>query len=183
MAATDLETARTLLRRFTEDDAAFVLELVNDEAFLRHIGDRGVRTLDDARAYIRGGPLASYRTYGYGPFLVELRETGQAIGLCGYYRRDALEHPDLGFAFLRPYRGQGLGYECAAWALGHGFEVLDFERVVAMVSPGNHVSQGLLRKLGFVFERQMRMSADADEVALFTVSRPVGMAGAGSESS
>jgi RimJ/RimL family protein N-acetyltransferase len=112
---------------------------------------------------------------------VALRETGQSIGLCGYYRRGALAHPDLGFAFLRSYRGQGYGFECAAWALGHGFDVLGFERVVAIVSPGNHVSQGLLRKLGFVFERQMRMSADADEVALFAVSRPAGKDGAGSE--
>jgi [ribosomal protein S5]-alanine N-acetyltransferase len=109
--ASRMGTARLVIRPFTIDDAAFVLELVNDPAWLEHIGDRGVRTLADARAYLDKGPLASYTRNGFGFSLVELKSTGEPVGACGLIKRETLTDVDLGFAFLPQFRGMGYAEE------------------------------------------------------------------------
>jgi RimJ/RimL family protein N-acetyltransferase len=167
-----IETERLILRQFTIDDAAFVLELVNDPAWLRHIGDRGVRTLADARAYLRKGPLASYARNGFGFNLVELKSTGEPIGGCGLIKRETLADVELGFAFLPQFRGIGYAEEAARATLKNARHVLGFERIVAVVSPENTRSVRLLRKLGFNYERSLRLAPDdPDEISMFVSKR------------
>jgi RimJ/RimL family protein N-acetyltransferase len=167
-----LATDRLILRRLSTDDAEFILELVNDPAFIRFIGDRGVRTLDDARAYILKGPIDMYERLGHGLYAVELAGVpiGAAIGMCGLIKRDALEDVDLGFAFLPQFRGQGYAHEAAAATLAYGREALGLERIAAITSPDNHASARLLEKLGFRFERMLSLAKD-DQVKLFASDR------------
>ena len=162
-----LETERLILRRLAEDDAPFILELLNDPAFLRYIGDKGVRTLDGARDYLRSGPLASYERFGFGLYLVELADGGAAIGTCGLLKRDTLEDPDVGFAFLPAYRRQGYALEAASAVLAHGRNDFGLERIVAVVSPENESSIKLLGKLGLGFEGRVRLSEEGEEIYLF----------------
>lgn len=166
-----LETERLVLRRLTEEDAPFIFELVNDPAWLRFIGDRGVRTLDDARDYIVKGPVAMYSRLGFGLYLVELKEARTPIGMCGLLKRDSLEDVDLGFAFMPQYRGRGFAHEAAAGAMAYGREVLRLKRVLAIVSVDNDGSARLLEKLGFRFERMIRLPDDAEEIRLFVFER------------
>ena len=161
------ETPRLRIGRMTADDAPFILELVNDPDFLRYIGDRGVRTLDDAVAYIANGPLASYARHGFGLYRVSLTGTAVPIGIAGILRRESLEDPDIGFAFLPAYRGQGYALEAARAVMDHAKRDLGLGRVVAIVSPDNGASRRLLEILGFRSERRLRLAADADEVELF----------------
>jgi len=161
-----LETPRLTMRRFVPDDAPFVVTLLNDAAFLRFIGDRGVRTPDDALGWITNGPAASYARHGHGLYLVSLRNGGTPIGICGILRRDNLADPDLGFAFLPEFRSQGYGREAATAALRQAREALGIGRIAAIVSPDNAASIGLLRKLGFVPEGMVRMSEDEPEIEL-----------------
>jgi RimJ/RimL family protein N-acetyltransferase len=157
-----IETKRLSLRRFTIEDAAFALELVNDPAWLRFIGDRGVRTIDDARGYI-GKVTAMYERYGFGSWVVELKTDGSLIGTCGIIKRDTLPEVDLGLAFLPQYRGQGFAYEAAAATLACGRDQFGLKRILAIVSPDNVSSIRLLVKLGMKQERLIRMpGADAD---------------------
>ena len=121
----------------TAADAPFILELVNDPDFLRHIGDRGVRTLDDAVAYIANGPLASYARHGFGLYRVSLADTAVPIGIAGILRRESLDDPDIGFAFLPAYRRQGFALEAARAVMDHAQRDLGLGRVVAIVSPDN----------------------------------------------
>ena len=162
--STVLVTPRLLLRRLTEDDAPFMLALLNDAAFLRFIGDRHVRTEDEARAYIRTGAIASYEANGYGLYLVESKEHGTPIGLCGVLRRDALPDPDLGFAFSAEHRSRGYGKEAATATLDYARRTLGLPRIAAIVSPENEISLRLLRGLGFAFERMVRMAEDEPEI-------------------
>jgi ribosomal-protein-alanine N-acetyltransferase len=162
-----IETPRLVIRRMSLGDAPFILELLNDPTFVQQIGDKGVRTLEDARRYIENGPIASYARHGFGLYLVELRQTTQPIGMCGLVKRDALPNPDLGFAFLPRFCAQGFGYESASAVLAHARDVFVVEHISAITSPGNVPSIALLEKLGFVFEREMRLSADASDVKLF----------------
>ena len=158
-------TPRLVLSRLAPGDAPFILALLNDPAWLRFIGDRGVRTLDGARDYIVQGPMAMYEREGFGLWRTALRATGEPIGLCGLIKRPTLEDVDLGFAFLPAWRGQGYGREAAQACLDYARDVAALKRVVAIVSPDNADSLRLLAALGFAFERTMRMSKD-DEVEL-----------------
>ncbi len=162
-----LETARLRLRHFRDDDAAFVLELVNEPGWLRYIGDKGVRTLEDARGYIRNGPVAMYATHGFGLYLVELKESGVAIGMCGLIKRDTLPDVDIGFAFLERFGRRGYGLESAAAVLSYATDVLGHARVVAITSPDNHLSAKLLEKLGFHFEKSLQLAPEGEAVRLF----------------
>src|SRR4030095_5342315 len=130
-----LETERLTLRHAPPADALFIFELVNDPAFIRNIGDRGVRTLADAERYVLDGPIASYEKFGFGMYVVEVRESGTPIGLCGFVKRDWLPDVDIGFAFLPQYRSQGYARESASAVRRYGHEVLGLSRIVAIVSP------------------------------------------------
>jgi RimJ/RimL family protein N-acetyltransferase len=155
-----IETERLALRRLTADDAAFVRELVNEPSWIRFIGDRGVRTLEDARAYLEKGPLAMYRRHGFGLWVVEVRETGEATGLCGLIKRDALEDVDIGFAFLPRFWRRGYALESARAVLAYGRETLELQRIVAITSPDNDASIRLLEKIGLHFEQTIELAGE-----------------------
>jgi len=160
-----LETDRLILRHLSVTDAPFMLRLLNDASFLEYIGDKGVRTLDDARQHILTGPVDMYARIGHGLYLVELRN-GTPIGTCGLIKRETLEDVDLGYAFLPDYRGQGYALEAATGAMTYAREALGLRRVVAIVSKHNHASVTLLMKIGFEFERVVTLP-NGDQVNLF----------------
>jgi RimJ/RimL family protein N-acetyltransferase len=165
-----IATERLLLRRFSLDDAPFVFGLVNQPSFLRFIGDRGVRTLDDARTYLANGPLAMYARHGLGLLCVELRSSSEPIGMCGLLKRETLDDVDLGFAFLPQHWAKGYAVEAALAVLEHGTRDLGLQRIVAITSPDNHASMRVLEKTGFTFERLMRLTPEDNEVQLFARS-------------
>jgi RimJ/RimL family protein N-acetyltransferase len=162
-----IDTGRLNLRRFSTADAEFILTLLNDSDFLRFIGDKGVRTIEDARNYLTNGPIASYQRNGFGLYLVELKDAGTPIGMCGLLKRDELEHVDLGFAFMPDYRRQGYGFEAASAVLSYARNDLKLGDILAITNPDNVGSIKLLERLGFIFERTMTLSEDASEVKLF----------------
>jgi ribosomal-protein-alanine N-acetyltransferase len=164
---TILETPRLRIRAFTVDDAPFAYELVNDPDWIRNIGDRNVRTLEDARGYLERGPIAMQEKHGFSLFAVILKESDVTIGMCGLIRREALEDVDIGFAFLPAYRGQGYALESAQAVMDYAWEVLRLERLVAIVAPGNAPSIRLLESLGFTFERLMRLPNDDEDLRLY----------------
>jgi RimJ/RimL family protein N-acetyltransferase len=161
-----LETPRLTLRRFTLEDAPFIIEMVNDPAWLEHIGDRNVRTTEEAHAYLRQGALAMYERVGFGMYVVTLKESGDPVGTCGLIQRDGLDDIDIGFAFLPRYRGQGYALESAAAVLEHARR-LGLKRVVAIVSAANHRSIRILEKIGLRFERTIKLPGDEEEILLY----------------
>jgi len=161
-----LETPRLVLRRLVLEDAPFVLELVNDTAWLQYIGDKHVHNLEDARSYIRKGPLDMYARHGFGLYMVTLR-TGTRIGMCGLIKRDGLEDVDLGFALLARYRGRGYAQEAAAAVLDYGRKALGLKRIVAITSPDNLRSIQVLENIGFVYEQTLTLAGQARATKLF----------------
>jgi RimJ/RimL family protein N-acetyltransferase len=164
-----LETERLTLRHLSPDsDAEFIRRLLNEPSFLQYIGDKGVRTLDDARVYIRNGPLKSYEENGFGLYRVGLKENERAIGICGLIKRDTLPEPDIGFAFLPEYWNKGYAHESAVEVMRYARDVLQLGRILAITTPANEPSARLLEKIGLRFARLVRLSEDADEVKLFS---------------
>jgi [ribosomal protein S5]-alanine N-acetyltransferase len=164
-----IETERLALHEFTDDDAAFVLRLVNEPSFLRYIGDRGVRTLEDASRYIADGPVAGYARYGHGLMRVTRKSDGTTVGMCGILKRDTLPDPDIGFSFLPEFWSRGYALESAAAVMTHARESLRLGRILAITSKDNEPSVRLLAKLGFRFDRLIPFGSE--ELRLF-VSEP-----------
>jgi RimJ/RimL family protein N-acetyltransferase len=163
---TVLTTQRLTLRRLSQGDAEFIVELLNDPAFLRFVGDKAVRNADDARRYILDGPVASYEQNGFGLWLVELKETRLAVGICGLLKRESLPDVDIGFAFLPAHRSQGYAFEAASAVLSYGGTEFGLKRIVAITDPDNAGSIRVLEKMGMRFERMITMSAGEPEIRL-----------------
>jgi RimJ/RimL family protein N-acetyltransferase len=155
------ETERLRLRTITLDDAdaAFHLALLNDPAFIDNIGDRGVRSLDESRHYISDGPVAMQQRCGHSMYVVELKDSGTPIGMCGLIKRDTLVDVDIGFAFLPRYRGCGYAWEAARATVEHA-RALGITRLAGITSPANTASNQLLAKLGLRFQCLMHLTLD-----------------------
>jgi len=162
-----LETDRLILRQFSTEDAEFILELVNEPSFIQNIGDRGVRTLEDARSYILRVAITSYEKNGFGLYLVLLKESDESIGMCGLIKRDGLEDVDIGYAFLPRYWSKGYAMEAARAVKDYARDVIGLKRLVAITDPENEGSIRILEKIGLKYEKMVRLSADDIELKLF----------------
>lgn len=166
-----LETERLVLRPFTETDAPFVLTLMNSPGWLAFIGDRNIRTPEDAVSYLQNGPMKSYGINGFGLSLVGLKTTGTPVGTCGLLQRDYLAHPDIGFAFLPDYMGQGYAVEIASATLTYASETLHIPVVLATVLPANTRSIRLLEKIGLTFSQVIPSPAQGVDVLLYSTEQ------------
>ncbi len=162
------ETERLVLRLLVLDDAPFILQLLNEPSFLKNIGDKGVRNIEDACQYIVQGPRASYTKNGFGLYLVALQETLTPMGICGLIKREGLDDPDIGYAFLPEFWSQGYAFEAAAAVLIFASETLAMQRIVAITTLDNHASIRLLNKLGLQFEKMILLPGASTESRLFT---------------
>jgi RimJ/RimL family protein N-acetyltransferase len=167
-----VRTERLVLRELTLNDAEFILELLNEAAFLRFIGDKGVRTLADARGYILKGPMDSYGRHGFG-LLAACLPDGSPVGICGLVKREGLVDADVGFAFLSRHRSKGYAVEAASAVLSHARRVLHIQRIAAITSPENLGSIAVLEKIGLKFERMIRLAEDSAELKLYGLAQPV----------
>lgn len=163
-----LETDRLTLRLLNEGDAPFILDLLNSPGWLVFIGDRNIRTTADAVGYLQDGPLNSYATHGFGLWLVALKIDGTPIGLCGLLKRDYLEHPDIGFAFLPEFMGRGYAFEVVSATLAYATEKLNIPVVLATVMPTNEKSIRLLEKIGLTRNASILSPVHGKNVLLYT---------------
>ncbi|NIV17827.1 MAG: GNAT family N-acetyltransferase [Woeseiaceae bacterium] len=166
-------TARLRLRRLTLDDADLMLGVWNDPAFIRYVGDRGIRTVVQAHEAMLEGPMMLYETYGYGPYRIALRDSDTPIGICGIFRRDGLDEPDIGFSTLPEYCGNGFAYEAACAVIEYARKDLGLSVLNAIVSPDNAASIGLIRKLGLSFERMYEWPDSGEQVAIYAMQLTV----------
>lgn len=162
-----IQTERLSIQYLSGDDSPFILKLLNEPSWIQYIGDKGVKTEEDAMNYIQTGPIKMYKDYGIGLLLVTLKETGVPIGMCGLIKRPSLEDIDLGFAFLPEFTGKGYAYESAQAVLQYGKEQLHLNKVVAITTIDNTKSQNLLTKLGFSYEQTILDPNDKEELKLF----------------
>ena len=165
-----IETNRLILRRFTGADAAFILELLNEPAWKRYIGDRGINSLESARHYLETVPIASYQRHGFGLYAMQQKVDTELVGMCGLIKRDGLDDVDIGFAVLSRFEGQGLATEAAAATLAYSRSTLGLKRLVAITSIDNERSARLLERLGMRFERMVRLSEDAEQLRLYSIA-------------
>ena len=161
-----LETERLTFREATADDAAFVLELLNEPSYIRFVADRGLRTGEDAARYIAEKFQPSYVQHGFGFYIAELKSTGVAIGICGLAKRETLDDVDLGYSVLERFWGNGFAVEAAAGMLDYARRVLGLRRVVGVTAPDNASSIKVLEKIGLRFEKMVHLPGFGTESIL-----------------
>ncbi|UCA56114.1 MULTISPECIES: GNAT family N-acetyltransferase [Aequorivita] len=162
-----IRTERLELREYTLNDAPFIYKLMNSEGWLKNIGDRNIITIEDAEIYIQKHYLSSYEKHGFGPYLVVLKEDCTPIGSAGLYKRDNLEHPDVGFAFLPEFGNKGYAFEASKAVMQFAAEKLKIETIVGITIPQNNSSIKLLKKLGLL-EVGTYTYEDGEELLLFS---------------
>jgi len=163
--STILETSNLILRKFTVDDAGFMLRLLNEPTWIQYIGDRNVHTVEEAQQYLLNGSIKSYKDHGFGFYLVLHKEKGEPVGTVGFAKRTYLECPDFGFAFLPEFTGQGYAFEVSAAAMDFAEQMLQLNRIEAITTPDNKRSIQLLVKIGFRFEKSIHV--EGEELFLF----------------
>lgn len=168
-ALNQLDTERLSLRWLTEDDAPLMLTIWNDPAFIKHVGDRGIRTVEQAVEALRDGALAQYRDHGLGPYRLVLKGTGETVGICGLFQRDHLEHPDIGYSLLPGFRARGYALEAALAVQEHAREHMGLSCLTAIVTPVNERSVRLLEKLGMQPGKRFCMPGEGEEVVLYQI--------------
>ncbi len=162
-----IQTERLELREYTLKDAPFIFKLMNSEGWLKNIGDRNIKTIEDAEAYIVKNYLSSYEKHGFGPYLVTLKEDGTPIGSSGLYKRDNLEFPDVGFAFMSEFGNKGYAFESTQAVMKYALEKLKYQTIVGITLPENIPSIKLLKKLG-LSEVGTYTYEDGEELLLFS---------------
>lgn len=165
-----LETERLILREFTLDDTAFIIELVNTPGWLEFIGDRNIKTEEQARSYLKNGPLKSYNENGFGLAMVQLKTEETPIGMCGILKRDNLDSPDIGFAFLPEFMGKGYAFEIANTTLIFAKTIWQLPVVAAITLPNNKSSINLLKKLGLQFIKPLTFPGSTEELMLYSTT-------------
>ncbi len=163
-----ITTDRLLINRITIDDAGFILELMNDKDWIKNIGDKGVRTIEDAQAYIQNRFLKTYIESNYGFYTMNLKNTLQIIGIVGLVDRKGIDHIDIGYGILPEFRGKGYAFEAAKAIYDYGYQELNLEKIVAIVNPDNLPSIKLLSKLGLEFEKMVRLPDEEIEILLYS---------------
>jgi RimJ/RimL family protein N-acetyltransferase len=163
-----IRTERLEMIPFQESDTDFVIELLNSESWLKYIGDRNVRTTEDALSYLLKGPMLVYPEQGFGMYKVLLNDSLVPVGMCGLLKRKELPFPDIGFAFLPDYEGKGYAYEAASATLSMASTQLEISTVLAITVHYNIRSRNLLEKLGLHFQKTFRMSGDDEELMLYS---------------
>lgn len=161
------QTSRLIISKFTVDDAPFFLELVNTPNWIQYIGDRNLKTVEQAENYLKNGSIKSYREFGYGFYKLQLKDSQTPIGTCGLVKRDYLEYVDIGFAMLPDYEKKGFGYEASIAVLELAKTNFNLDKVSAITTPTNTNSIKLLEKLGLSFEKRIKPFEDDEELLLF----------------
>ncbi|WP_442599884.1 GNAT family N-acetyltransferase [Neobacillus sp. D3-1R] len=162
-----IQTERLSIRKVTLNDSGFILRLLNEPSWIQYIGDKGVKTELDAKKYIESGPIKMYQEYGFGLYIVALKELGTPIGLCGLIKRITLQYVDIGFAYLPEYTGQGYAFEAADAVIQYGKKAFSLHKMVAITTLDNVNSQKLLGKLGFDFDSTIKMPHETETLKLY----------------
>lgn len=162
------ETDRLKLRPFNLNDSLFIIQLLNSPGWLEFIGDRNVKTEEQAKNYLIKGPILSYRQNGFGLSMVELKTDTIPIGMCGILKRESLENPDIGFAFLPEFTGQGYAYEITKATLTYASVNLNMPVVWAITVSANASSIKLLEKIGMRYKNKFSFPNEKEELLLYS---------------
>lgn len=165
------ETERLYIKPTTENDARFIHELVNTPKWIKYIGDRGIKTVEDAKDYIKEKMIPQLERLGYSNYTLIRKEDNEKIGTCGLYDREGLEGIDIGFAFLPKYEKKGFAFEASSKVRDIAFNEFDIKTISAITKKDNISSQKLLEKLGLKLTGTTKLQNDDEELLVYKITK------------
>lgn len=168
-----ISTERLNLIIVTLEDAPFFLELYNSPTFIQFIGDKNIKSLEDARNYIQNRFFPQIEKLGYGNYLITRKEDGAKVGAVGIFEREGLEVHDIGFSFLEEFQGKGYGFEAASKLLEKAFSDFGCTKISAITSKENVASQTLIKKLGLQYLKMVKLPDDPEELLYYEIEKPL----------
>lgn len=151
------ETDRLFIRHYTKNDAAHIFELLNSAGWINNIGDRGIKTQDDAASYLVDIVIPEYKDKGYGFYMCELKDGNIPIGMNGLIHRPGLDNIDIGYALLPQYYGQGYAYEASKAIVDHAKHDIGSKKLLAITTPENQKSINVLIRIGMTYVDQITL--------------------------
>ncbi|MGL6039376.1 MAG: GNAT family N-acetyltransferase [Soonwooa sp.] len=167
MSYKSFETERLILKPTDLEDVDFIFELMNTPKWIEYIGDRNIKTQNDAKQYIIDRHLPNFEKNGFGSYTLILKENGSKIGSSGLFKRESLEVVDIGFAFLPEYEGKAYGYESSKKILEAAKNEFGLKKISAITLPSNIASQKLIEKLGLRYQKMVKPFAEDDEELMY----------------
>lgn len=161
------ETERLIIRPMSPEDREFILDLYNRPKFIKYIGDRQLKTADDAENYIRTRFLPQFDKLGFGNYLIITKEGNHKIGGVGIFEREGLDIVDIGFSLLDEFEGKGYAYEAASKVKSVGMEDFGLQKISAITTKDNFSSQKLIEKLGLKFQKYVTIPEDPEELMYY----------------
>ncbi|MFJ9731029.1 GNAT family N-acetyltransferase [Streptomyces sp. NPDC101169] len=165
---------RTVLRPFTEADAAAMGEIVADPEVVRFTFDPSTElTPERLRTWYGSRATAPDRL----DLAVTDPQTGEVLGEVVLYEYDAAARSCVFRTLIGPRgRGRGIGTEATRLIVGHAFQSLGLHRVELAAWAHNHRALRVYEKAGFVVEGvrrevQVRDGEWADEVIMAILDR------------
>ena len=162
-----LETERLILNLVKLEDAAFILDLYNSPNFIKFIGDRNLRTVEDAENYIKEKFLPHVEKHGFGSFVIIRKSDNKKVGNIGIYVRDGLDAPDIGFSFLPEFERKGYGFEASKKLMEIAFSEFGLKKISAITTKENIASQKLIEKLGLKFQSIVQLPDDPEDLLYY----------------
>jgi len=162
-----LESDRLFIRPISIIDAPFMLQLMNSTGWLEYIGDRNVKDRTAASNYILTRIIPSYNSYGFGLYLVILKNMNRPVGICGLVKREGLDYPDLGFAVLPEYERKGYTSEASEIILEYAENELQIPTIYGITTQSNFAAISVLEKQGLSFQKTVLLPHDKTEFLLY----------------
>lgn len=162
------QTERLRIRKHILSDALFIFELLNSRGWIENIGERNVKSIEDAETYLNDKIISEYESIGYSMYAIELLSTGKIIGQCGVMKRPYLEHPDIGYALLEPHWNKAYASEACRGLVVFAKEVLQIEKLMGFVDKNNKASARILEKVGMQFVKDFYLENDDTKLSLYS---------------
>lgn len=164
-----IQTERLILKRVSLADAEFIQKLYNGAKFIEFIGDKGIRTVEDAQNYIEKRFLPQIEKLGFGNYIIIRKEDERKVGSVGIFERDGLDVHDIGFSFLPEFEAKGYGFEAASALIHVSFTEFGLQKISAITSNANISSQKLIEKLGLKYLKNIQLPNDDEELRYYEI--------------
>lgn len=170
-----LNTSRLTLQEWSLDDAEAALEIYGDPEVMQFLGDgKPVPDLPAQRRWLTER-IERYRSpalAGLGAWAVVERDTGQVVGtMLLKPLPPTTDEIEVGWHLARRAWGRGYATEAGRAVLRYGFVDLGFDRIVAVVKPGNLRSAAVAVRIGMAWSERVTRYYTGEELDLYAIGR------------
>lgn len=155
-----LQSARLKIRKMDFSDVDDIFEMDSDPEVHRYIENCPVTSRDEITEVVKILNI-QYKETGVGRWALERKDSGEVIGWCGLKLIKSMNKHEnfyeLGYRLKRKHWKKGYTTEACRAIIDYGRNILNLERIYAIIDPENQASRNVLQKLGFVYIENFKL--------------------------